>query len=484
MPGASDEERGIYRRIMKGAAVFGGTQAVQVLTSIVRGKLVALILGAAGMGVSALLYSAMQPVQQLFALGLPTAAVGAVNGAEDDGERWRRVAAFRRVTLWLGLAAMAFMALASPLLDSLVFGGRTAGGRMPHSLWFAGLGVAVLLQMLAAAENTILQCIGRLRRLALCNATGPVAGLLTGVPLYWAYGVDGIMPAIVTLSAATWGVTRWQTRGLVPPLAPLSVRGSVALVRPMAALGVAMTAMAVAATLVTLAVNAFVNRLGTTADVGFYAAAVIITQQCTSMVFAALSTDYYPRLSSLASDAEATREFMSQEAEVSVLVAAPLAVCLTIAAPVVVPLLLSREFAAIVPLVSLMSLTFVMRAYYQPLDYLCLARSDRRLYLINECMSAFKTLVLMCGGYWLFGLLGLGYGAVACAATDVALSVALVRWRYGIAYRRRTHVLALTLVTLTALTTAAALTLGGGGGVVPGVLTAGVAARWLWRAAR
>ena len=72
-----------FREIIKGTAIFGGTQMISMLAGLLRGKFLAIILGAHGMGISSLLSSAIQPVQQFFAMGLPSAAGSSIAHTED-----------------------------------------------------------------------------------------------------------------------------------------------------------------------------------------------------------------------------------------------------------------------------------------------------------------------------------------------------------------------------------------------------------------
>lgn len=64
-----------YRSIVKGTAVFGGVQVFQILVNILRGKFIALLLGPAGMGVSALLTSTVNTINQMSSLGLSMGAM-------------------------------------------------------------------------------------------------------------------------------------------------------------------------------------------------------------------------------------------------------------------------------------------------------------------------------------------------------------------------------------------------------------------------
>ena len=99
-----------YRHILRGTAIFGGTQVVTLLASLVRGKFVAILLGAHGMGISSLLTSALSPVIQFFSLGMPTAAVSHIAAAENDmRERARRIVAVRRSMTQLAIMAAIYI---------------------------------------------------------------------------------------------------------------------------------------------------------------------------------------------------------------------------------------------------------------------------------------------------------------------------------------------------------------------------------------
>ena len=121
----NQRQKSAFREIIKGTAIFGGTQMVSMLSGLVRGKFLAIILGAHGMGVSSLLASAIQPVQQFFAMGLPSAAVSSIAHATDETEQRQRATALRRSTLLLALAAAAFLIISASMLSCVTFGTDT-----------------------------------------------------------------------------------------------------------------------------------------------------------------------------------------------------------------------------------------------------------------------------------------------------------------------------------------------------------------------
>ena len=447
----SSNHRSAFRQIMKGTAIFGGTQVITMLTNIVRGKLVAMILGAYGMGVTSLLNSAIQPVQQLFSCGLPMASVSSIANAADDKERAQRTIAFRRCLTILSILACIFVIASSSLLCKWTF------GNTDHSSWFAGLGLAVLFLMLSTGESAILQSHRALKQLAKCNILAPMLGLVLGVPMYFIWGVGGIVPAMILLAFITWAYSRWNTRGL-GIRASQSWRETLTYGRGMMMLGATMMVAGLIGNLSVYLINTFINGNGSTDDVGFYQSANTITTQCTAMVFTALATDFYPHLTQVAKDFKAMTRLINQEGEIVLLVTAPVAALLIVCSPIVVRLLLTSEFDCIVPIVQMMSLAFLMRAYYFPLDYICLAKGDKTYYFCMEGIWAnVKMLVIFIGGYRLWGLIGLGYAAVLNAVVDIIVSTVLVRWRYNIVYGGRMLLMSAFLILLASSTMLASL---------------------------
>ncbi len=50
----------------------------------------------------------------------------------------------------------------------------------------------------------ILQGMHAVKRLSVSSLVGATAGLVFGVPLYWLYGTDGIVPAMIILAFTTF----------------------------------------------------------------------------------------------------------------------------------------------------------------------------------------------------------------------------------------------------------------------------------------
>ena len=418
-----------FRNIMKGTALFGGTQVFTTGINLVKGKLVAAILGAMGMGISSHLSSTLSPIQQFFSFGLTTSAVKSISATTNEQERSALMKSLRRLMLLLALIAMSATAGCSVWLSMLTF--QTPS----HWPWFVMLGIAVFFLMLSSGETAILQGMRALKALAICNFVSPLSGLFISVPLYWVWGIEGIAPAMMALGLISWVTARhftWRIH-LVP--VPQSWRTTLSLGRDMLTLGFTIMVGGVIGSLAIYAVNTFIAHYGTESDLGLYQAASIITVQCATLVFTAMGTDFFPHLSSLIHQRHRATLLIGQQGEIVLLLIVPVSLVLITLAPIAVRVLLTSEFTPITFLLRAMSVSLLSRAICYPLDYICIAKGDHTYFFLIECVwTNIKTVTLTIVGYTLGGIDGIAIGFLIGVPIEIAVSILFNRWRYGIGY--------------------------------------------------
>lgn len=417
---------------MKGTALFGGTQVVNIIVNILRGKLVAVLLGTLGMGISALYMSTLLPLQQLFSLGMPLAVVSVIAAADLSSEGGRhlvsaKVEAYRRCLLLLALAGVATMLVLAPWFS------RSAFGDTGHTRAFMALSAALFFLVMEAGETAVLQSRRQMRQVAVRSVVNAVGALVIGVPLYWWLGVRGIVPAIVLSTAVVWAYSRTVTRRLHLCQKSQSWGATWHFGRGIMSLGFFMMLAALFGNLATYALNAVIRSQGSISDVGLYQAANSITSQYVGIVFAAMATDYYPRLASLKTDREGFHSLVHKEYELVLLIIAPLVALLILTAPLLIRILLTKEFLPLTGVIRLMGLAILCKAACFPLDYVSMAHGRKKYFFWMEGVWCnVKTFAVMAGCYCLWGLQGLGWGALASGLIDVVVTTVMTRWFFGI----------------------------------------------------
>lgn len=424
-----------YRNILKGTSAFGGVQLFQILSGLVRGKFVAIFLGPAGMGVSALFTTTLNTVQQFVSLGLNLAIVKEVVARRDNPDALASaMKTGRRLIYSTALLGAIFCLLFCRALSDFAFGDGSYTG------WFACLSVTVFFTVAGAGELSLLQGLHAVKRISMASLVGASAGLFLGVPLYWLFGTAGIVPAMTVLALTTWIFylfsVKAETKG--HPRARFVWNEQKPLIKKLIGLGLVLMASNLLSTLVTYIINAFVRYSGTLTDVGLYQAANSLTNQYMGLIFAAMSLDYFPRLSAVAADNSKMCTVSNRQTEVMALVATPLIVALIIASPLVVHILLTKDFLPVVPLIRWLAFAILFRSLMFPLGYISFAKDNKRLYFIMEgLLLNLLTLMLSTAGYWIFGLNGLGIALLTDSFLCLIIYYLVNRHYYGFTFTKR-----------------------------------------------
>lgn len=417
-----------YRSILKGTSLLGGVQLFQALLALVRGKFVAILLGPGGMGVNSLFVSSANTITQVANMGLSLAIVKETAAASGEP---RRLAAIARVAMTMvrlsALAGMLLCILLAPRLSILTFGDD--GYARPFML----LGAVIYLMVVSNGLLALLQGLHEVKILARNSVIGGLAGLAAGVPLYWLWGTDGIVPALLAGAAAMILYQHLALRRVMPRIRVRLTRGEhLPMARRLAAMGLILVSSSVISTLCQYAVNVLVRAWGSLGDVGLYNAANSLTAQYSGMVFAALSMDYFPRLAAAAESTRRMNAIVNRQSEVVGFVIAPLAIAVVLFAPLAIRILLTGEFLEVTPLVRWMAFGVVLKAMAFPLGYIAFAKNNKRLFFWLEGIAGNLLYLLMsAGGFRLFGLMGLGYAMAAENALLIVIYYAVNRRAYG-----------------------------------------------------
>ena len=408
--------------------MFGGVQVFQILINWARGKCVALLLGPEGMGISALFASSSATIQKFSSLGLNLAIVREMaESSGDDHTRSQFIGLSVRIIAATSiLGALVCIFLSYPL--------SLANFGTPDMAWQVMLmGVAVAFGVAGGGILAMLQGMRQVKRLSKASVVGGMAGLCVGVPLYYWLGVDGIVPAMIALSLAMFLFYFYSLRKSARILPfQFSLKEHRPVIRRLVAMGMILMASDLIGTLVTYGTNLFVRTFGSMDDVGLYQAANSATAQYSGMVFAAMAMDYFPRLTKAASDNRLMHAIVNRQTEIVSLIIAPAACLLILTAPLVIVVLFSEEFNAILPLMRWMGLGIMFRALMMPLAYITFAKGNKKVFFYLEgILGNLLTFSLSCVFFYFFGLIGLGYALVADNALCIAIYYVVNRRLYG-----------------------------------------------------
>lgn len=395
---------------MKATSIFGGVQVFNIIISIIKSKFVAVLLGPAGMGITGLLNSTTSFIGSITNLGLNTSAVKNIAAANTSGDEVRvsTVASVLKRLVWgTGLLGTVVTLGLAQWLSELTFGNKE------YTTAFAWISISLLFTQLSNGQLIILQGMRKLQFLAKANLAGTVAGLFISVPIYYIWGIDGIVPAIVLSSLASMlfsllYASRLKINKVKVTKADLLSEGG-----DMIKMGFILSINGLIAVGASYVVRIFISRAGGIEQVGLYNAGFAIINTYVGMVFTAMVTDYFPRLSGIAYDNEKASNIINQQAEIALLILAPILTVFLIYVNFIVILFYSSKFLLVDSMIHWAALGMFFKAASWPIAYVFVAKGHTKLYFYSEMAANLYMLAFNVLGYLWGGLEGLGVSFLA-----------------------------------------------------------------------
>ena len=199
--------------------------------------------------------------------------------------------------------------------------------------------------------------------------------LIVSVPIYYFWGMKGIVPSLVLMALIQFLLTIHVSYHLYP----LRLHFSKALFHDglgMIKLGTAFVIAGLFTSGTDFFIRSYLNNIAGLDIVGLYNAGIMMTLTYVGMVFSAMDTDYFPRLSGI-KDLDVTfNTTVNRQIEMIFLLVSPLLVAFIIFLPIIVPLLYSGKFLPVLGMAQVVVLAMYFRAVEVPIEYITLAPSQ------------------------------------------------------------------------------------------------------------
>ena len=422
------KSKSTYDHVIKYTSLFGGVQGLGLLTSVVRNKLVAEILGPAGLGLISLYNAAATLVSNSTNFGISFSAVRHVSELYEQGDTdalQRFIQVVRTWSMGVALLGMLVCGIFSPLLNISYFDDTS------HWYSFVWLSPVVGLMALTGGELAILKGTRCLRRVALQSLINSLGALVISVPLFYFWGEKAIIASLVSVALCTFVTTFYFSTRSYPISFQCGIKYSFVEGKKMISLGVSFILAGILGSGVEFLIRAYMVQTGSEADVGMYSAGYLLTVTYASIIFTAMETDFFPRLSAVNNDIQQANQVINRQIEASVLLVSPLLVALWVVFPILLPLFYNEEFMPVIGMAQCAIFGLYMRSVALPISYLSLAKGRSRVYLFTEAVYDVVAVSLIVCGYSMDGLRGVGVALSLAAAFDLLLVWTTAHRLYG-----------------------------------------------------
>ena len=416
----SDDGRS-YRDIFRSSSIMGGANGLNYLVALVRVKIIAVLLGPAGVGLVSLYMSAIGLIGTVSGLGIGSSGVREVALAfsqQNPTAAARTVRLLRRACWATGLLGWVLAAALSPLLSTWV------SGSTEHAVAISVLGVTLLLGAVNGGQTAMLQGARRIGDIARANVAAMLLNTGVAIGLYAWMGQRGIVPVLVVTAAVALAVSWWFARRVhVEPVA-LSWPDTFAGTRRLAGLGMAFMWSGLLTAGLDMATRSLITQnLGIDAA-GLYQAAWALSGMFAGFILSAMGTDFFPRLTSVIHDQELASSTVNEQTEIGILMALPGLLGTLAFAPWMMEAFYTKEFLPGAALLPWFIVGIFGRIVSWPMGFIQLAKGASGWFVTTETVFAGLQLGLL---FWVVPLIGLVGVAYVFAITYLLYTLGMLR---------------------------------------------------------
>lgn len=435
--------------IIRSNLIFGGAQIVQMLTIVLRAKLIAVMLGSAGMGLNAILQSVLHIINNVCACGIMQSSVREISqvyAEENKDKLYFKINVFRRLLLLSASLGLAICVLGAWPLSYVSLGDTS------YIISFVVLGLGTMFFTLMQGEISILQGTRQVKALAASSIAGSLLSLAVCVPCYYYFGMKGIALSIAIANFVYWLIYLYFTRKIKAQKSTISLKQALIEGKPMITLGFVLMLGSFLVTFFTYLTNISIRLFGSINDVGLYQGAAAIATQSILVVTSVLAADFFPRLSAVVNDSEEQNSLVNEQFNIVVLSVVSIASIVVCFAPLIIRLLLSADFLVVSSMLKLMAVALLFRGVWIVMSYIILAKGDRKAYFIYDgLIGNGLNYLISIAAYYLGGLTGIGIANVVASIIVAAILFAVSYQKYGVRLTKKSRQILLIAIVFIVL---------------------------------
>ncbi len=397
------------KKSLKATSLFGGVQVFSILISIIRNKIVAVLIGPTGIGIVELYNSTVNLIKSFSDFSLQVSAVRDVSIAyksRDVCHFTRTVTIVYKMVWFTGLLGMVICLLGSPFWSKLAFDNYS------YTWGFAAISFVLLLNQLERGNTILLQSTEHYKYLAFSGVIGNVLGLLTTVPIYFFLGLEGIIPVLIITAATAYVISYYYASKLKISKEKLSNTFVFKKGKIMLQQGFLISVNYLLSALIFYILRIFISDRGSVVELGLFSAGFAVVNTYVGLVFQAMAQEYYPRISALSSQNDKLNTAVNNQIYFSLLILGPLILFFLFFSDYLLTLLYSDKFVGATMFMALSMLGVVFQAPSWCMSYSILARGDNKIFLITETVAKLQKLTTDVIFYLNWGLTGLGISFV------------------------------------------------------------------------
>jgi antigen flippase len=374
-----------YGQILKSSALIGGSTAFTIVFGIVRGKAMALLLGAGGFGLLGIYSSIAELARNIAGLGINSSGVRQIAEAVGSGDH-RRIACtirtLRRVALYSGAIGALLLALLCKPIAKFSFNDTERASQI------ALLALVAFLGDISGAQTALVQGMRRIADLAKLNVLGAIYGTVFSIIIVWRWKEQGLVPSLICVAAMSIVSSWWYARKIEVEKVEIGSSEIFGEATELLKLGVVFMVSTLSMLAAGYLVRIILMRQLGAAAAGYYNAAWQAGTIYIGFILQAMGADFYPRLTAVANKHEECNQLVNEQSEVGLLMAAPGIMGTLTFAPFLIRFFYSGDFGPAAIILQWICLGMLMRVISWPMGFIVLAKGEKKIFFFCEVLSS------------------------------------------------------------------------------------------------
>lgn len=418
-----------YHQILKSTSIIGGASFANIAIGILRTKVLAVLLGPAGVGLTSLYTGLITTAATFASMGVGT--VGTRQIAEACSKDDARDLAVARRAMFLGTMFLASAGALAVWSLRTILAVRVLGNASDSAL-VGWLSLGVALSVAGASQGALIQGMRRIGDIARLSVLGSLFNTVLGIGLLWRWSKEGLVAYVLVGPLVSFALGHLYVSKLPKVHAEaITLRELTHEWTTLLRFGLAFVGAGLVGSLTQLWIRADVARVLGADPLGQYQAAWTISMQYVAFVLTAMGADYYPRLTCAVHDFKAAVRLVNEQTEIAMLLSAPVLIAMMALAPWVIHLLYASSFTPAIEILRWQVLGDVLKIASWPLGFVILAAGDGRAYFWCESSTSILPAVLIVGLAPSMGLRITGLSYLAMYAFYMPVVYWLARRRIG-----------------------------------------------------
>lgn len=404
-------------------AIFGSESVVKLIVGILRAKVIAVLLGPLGVGLSGILSNLSVQASTLSIMGMDASTLRKVAEKKEDKEYLANLrVALILMTLLLGfIGGLILFIFSKPISEALL-------GASDNDHIISLIGIAVLLNILFRVQSNFLNGLRLIKQQVLVGLLGSILGAVASIIIAYLMGIDGVVYYIISYEASIALLSSYFLyRVRLPKInVKLAFKIGVEFVKSTFSFGLANMSAVLFTGFIFLWLRSVITTNLGGEELGYFQVGWVISSLYIGLVLVTLTKDYYPKLIKFFADGNPVNQIVNDQLFFVMLLAAPMLMFIITFTNEIIPILYSNEFLASVNFVKLMAVAAFLKVVAEVLAMTWMAKSEIRVIYFDTAVFNIVLLVQSIVFINYCGLIGIGIAFLSSYIIKIIYALFLV----------------------------------------------------------